>query len=225
MMDWVHNLKLNFGAKYIAEDTASYILYQFDRSSLDGRAVSMERFARFLGLDVLCEYVSDDGDLLGVAAFEPQRIELKGGAFDLPRPAVIVERDIIERGESGLYNYALALLCAEALFYAASHEPQPSAQLSFFSAVPALCRKEVFLTQTVESLGTPGSGVAGFAQKLVLPKNGFKRQTVEQYARHSVNRATVEEKNRLQDVLTALAAQYNVPEFAVLGRLRELNLY
>ncbi len=43
MIDFAQNIKLNFGAKYVAEDTASYILYKFDRASLNGGACRLPR--------------------------------------------------------------------------------------------------------------------------------------------------------------------------------------
>ena len=60
MIGLAGNIKLHFGAKYMAEDTAGYLLYRFDRAALDGRAVDMARLARFLGLAVHCEYVTGD---------------------------------------------------------------------------------------------------------------------------------------------------------------------
>lgn len=227
MMDWVHNLSLNFGAKYIAEDTASYILYKFDRGVLSGGTVPMERFARYLGLDVRCEYLTGDCvESLGVAAFEPQRLYGLDTVLDLPVPTAVVERDVIEKGESGLYNFTLALMCSEMLYFASEHAANTSAQLSFgFESVPSRNRKNITLSDAFDELAARPDGAAGFALKLLFPKNGFKRQTVELYAQLGVNRATLDTEKHLPHVLSVLSERYVAPEVAVLARLRELNLY
>lgn len=216
-----------FGAKYEAEDYASYILHGFDRYALDGRAVSMERFARFLSIDVYCEHiVGDCSEILGVAAFEPQRVYTLCGALDLKRPAAIAERDIIDRGESGLYNFALGLLCSEYLMYLAKNGETDTSQLSFGLDTVASKRLEfVSLEKAFDDIGEDGDSPSCFALKLLMPKNGFKRQTVELYAELGVNRATVDGEKHLPFVLSQLSARYNVPEIAVLLRLKDLNLY
>ena len=61
--------------------------------------------------------------------------------------------------------------------------------------------------------------------KLLLPKNGFKRRTVELYSSLGINRATVDEHKHLPAVLDELSLNYNVPRIVALARLRELNLY
>lgn len=216
---------LRFGAKYVAEDEASYLLYSCDRAFLGGNAVSMERLARFLGLDVRCEYLCGDCICaLGTVTFEPQRVYTEDGALDLTAPAAIVERDVIEKGESGLYNFTLAVMCAEMLSFAAAHETEESGQLSFgLDAVASKNRKEITLQGVGDELES-GTGASDFALKLALPKVGFKRQTMELYALLNVNRATLDEQKHLPFVLATLAQRYNVPEFAVLARMRELNL-
>ncbi len=227
MIKLAENIKTSFGAKYVAEDTASYILYGYSRLSQSGGGVDFERFARFLGLDVMCEYITGDcTEFLGVAAFEPQRIRAACGNIDVKSPAVIAERDIIERGECGLYNFTLALMCSEALFYAAKHVEEESAQLSFgLDSVESERRKYVSLDDAFNRIIETEECAESFALKLAMPKNGFKRQTIELYSYLGVNRATVTENNQLPFVLSALSEVYNVPQAAVIARMRELNLY
>ncbi len=225
-MEFLEKMRTKFGAKYVAEDAASYILYCFDHSVLDGRAVPLERLAHFLGLDIRCEYLTGDcTESIGIVAFEPQRIYTMQGHLDLPVPTAVVERDSIDRGENGVYRFALALMCAEYLFYAAEHD-DGSAQLSFgLDSVASRHCKNVSLEDAFGEMERHGEGAATFALKLALPKNGFKRRTVELYAELGVNRATVDSEKHLPQVLEALSAHYGVPEVAVLARMRQLNLY
>ncbi len=226
MIDFAQNIKLNFGAKYVAEDTASYILYKFDRASLNGGAVSMERFARFLGLEIMCEYITGDcTEILGTAVFEPQRIYLRCGFADCVAPSAIVERDVIESGNGALYNFTLAILCAEYLFYRVKNGEQENGQLSFGLESVESERNVSADINSAFALIEAEEGAASFALKLLLPKNGFKRQVAELYAQFGVNRATVDGERHLPAVLESLAERYNAPEAAVAARLKELNLY
>ncbi len=226
MIDLSENVKMSFGAKYVAEDAASYMLHKFDRSVLDGRAVPMERLARCLGLETACEYVCGDCvESLGIVTFEPQRVYFKDGHKDFSVPTAIVERDIIDRGESGLYSLALALMCAEFLFYGTRHKLSENGQLSFgLDTVSSQNNRKIALFEAFDSLASEHDGAAGFALKLLLPKNGFKRQTAEIYSELGINRATLDEEKHLPVVLSTLSERYNVPEAAVMARLRQLNL-
>ncbi len=226
MIDLSENVKMSFGAKYVAEDTASYMLYKFDRSVLDGRAVPMERLARCLGLEVACEYVCGDcTESLGIVAFEPQRVYFKDRCKDFSVPTAVVERDIIDRGESGLYSLTLALMCAEFLFYGTRHKLNENGQLSFgFETVASRNNRKIVLSEAFEEIVAERDGSAGFALKLLLPKNGFKRQVAEIYSELGINRATLDEEQHLPLVLATLSERYNVPELAVMARLRQLNL-
>lgn len=227
MIDLSGNIKMTFGAKYMAEDTASYILYKFDRTSLDGRAVPVEKLARFLGLDVYCEYLSGDcEESLGTLAYEPQRIYTYDGKLDLTGAAAVVERDIIDRGESSLYRLTLALMCSHYLFHIVKKGEERGEQLSFgFDTVASENKKDVTLSAAVEEIDGAGSGVANFALKLVMPKNGFKRAALEVYAALGINRATIDPVKHLPAVLAELSERYDLPEAVVLARLHGLNLY
>lgn len=211
-------------SKSSAEDTASYMLYKFDRSVLDGRAVPMERLSRCLGLEVACEYISGDcTEALGIVAFEPQRLYVKDGCIDLQMPTAVVERDIIDRGESGLYSLALAFMCAEMLYYG-NRKNVLSGQMSFgLDSIESENHRRIVLTEQFDKLPERDSA-ASFALKLLLPKNGFKRQVVELYSALGVNRATLDRDKQLPDILRKLAKHYVVPEVAVLARLTQLNL-
>ena len=226
MIGLAGNIKLHFGAKYMAEDTAGYLLYRCDRAALDGRAVDMARLARFLGLAVHCEYITGDcTQALGMVAFEPQRVYTAAGALDLFTPAAVVERDIIERGEGGLYNFALALMCAEALYFGAKHDQDDGAQLSFgLHSVASHNGKRIELDAAADDIFLKEESAARFALKLLMPKNGFKRQTMALYAYLHINRATLDERKHLPFVVENMAERYNVPAFAVLARMKELNL-
>ena len=228
MLDLRENLRMSFGAKYVAEDTASYILHSFDRSSLDGRAVDVERLSKFIGLDVACEYISGDcTNLLGVVTFEPQRVVTDFGYLDLTKPTAIVERDVIDRGESGLYRLVLAFACSHALFNMTfSGEEEENAQLSFgFESVTSKRKKLIPLSEAFGEIGRYEDGVYSFALKLIMPKNGFKRKAAEIYARLGVNRATVGNLVSLDVVADELSEIYGVPSAVVLARMKQLNLY
>ncbi|MDE7394742.1 MAG: hypothetical protein K2M95_01315 [Clostridiales bacterium] len=225
MIDLSGNIKLSFGAKYVAEDTASYILYEFDRSVLDGRAVPFERFCAFLGLDVRCEYLCGDAvQAQGLVAFEPQRLVTASGNLDLPKASAVVERDLIDCGEWKLYNFVLAVMGAQYLFYSVK-KGTPSRQLTFdLSSVQSMRNHIIRMEEVCEEIERDAGGVCAFALKLALPKNGFKRQAMELYAMLDVNRATLDEKRHLPFVLETLSEKYAVPEFAVLARMQQLNL-
>lgn len=213
------------GNKASAEDAASLMLYKFDRSVLDGRAVPMERLARCLGLDVACEYVSGDcTDTLGIVAFEPQRLYIKNGNIDLDTPTAIVERDIIDRGESGLYSLTLAFMCAEMIFNGSQKTSALQGQISFgLDTVQSSKHKVITLGEQFDGELMGKEAPSGFAFKLLLPKNGFKRQVAELYAEYGVNRSSV--TSEVLDKITAvLAARYVVPQLAVAVRLKQLNL-
>ena len=227
MLDLSGNIRISFGAKYVAEDTASYVLHDFDRSALDGRAVDVERLARYVGLDVACEYLSGDcTDTLGVVTFEQQRVVTDFGHLDLKNPTAIVERDVIDRGESGLYRLTLAFEISHALFNIARVGEEENAQLSFgLESVESERRREVRLNEAFDEIERDEGGVYCFALKLVMPKNGFKRRTAEIYSRLGVNRSTVAENDNLSSVADELAEIYGVPAAAVLARMKQLNLY
>lgn len=227
MIDIAGNIKLSFGAKYMAEDTASYILYKFNRSALDGRAVLFERFCESLGLAIRCEYLSGDcTELLGIVAFEPQRIYTENGYFDCDMPTAFIERDIIERGESGLYNFTLALMCSQFLFYYIKSDKSDDLQLSFgLDSVASQNNKEIILKDAFLKIAADEDGPESFALKLALPKNGFKRQTAELFSTFGINRATLDSEKHLPYILGELANRYNVPEVAALLRLKQLNFY
>ena len=224
MIDLSGNITLSFGAKYLAEDTASYILYDFDRSVLDGRAVRFERFCEFLGLSVRCETLSGDAsEAQGLVAFEPQRLTTASGHLDLSAPTAVVERDLIECGQWKLYNFVLALSCAEYLFYTVK-QGAPSDQLTFdLSEVASMRNRTIRIDEVCDEIIREGS-VPTFALSLALPKNGFKRQVMALYALLEVNRATVDHEKHLPFVLDTLSEHYAVPEFAVLARMQQLNL-
>lgn len=226
MKDYPGKINLSFGAKYVAEDTASRILYAFDHGCLGGKAVPVENLARYLGLDLLCEYLSGDcTELLGVAAFEPQRIYTVDGHIDLKSPAVVIERDIIDRGECGLYRFAVALACSQMLFHSVREGGYDDAQLSFgLDEVCCANNAELKLDEAFDAIYADEESPESFALLLLMPKNGFKRQTVELYAQMGINRATLDEVKHLPAILSELAERYAVPEAAVLVRLRRLNL-
>lgn len=226
MKDLLGKINLSFGAKYVAEDTASRILYAFDHGCLSGKAVPVEDLARALGLDLYCEYLSGDcTELLGTVAFEPQRIYTEDGHVDLPSPAVVVERDIIDRGESGLYRFTVALACARILFHDVQEGSYDGSQLSFgLDEVLSLNKVEIKLDEAFDAICADEESPESFALLLLMPKNGFKRQTVELFARLGINRATLDEDKHLPAILSELAGRYAVPEAAVLVRLRRLNL-
>ena len=224
MIDLSGNITLSFGAKYLAEDTASYVLYDFDRSALDGRAVRFERLCEFLGLSVRCEALSGDAlEVQGIVSFEPQRLATVDGPLDLSEPSAIVERDLIDGGQWKLYNFVLAVACAEQLFYTVKRGA-PSEQLSFdLSAVPSIRNRVIRMDEVCDGILREES-VSTFALCLALPKNGFKRQVMALYAMLGVNRATVSPEKHLPFVLDTLSTHYAVPEFAVLARMQQLNL-
>lgn len=225
MIDLSGNITLSFGAKYVAEDTASYILYDFDRSVLDGRAVPFERFCKFLGLEVRCEYLCGDAvQAQGLVTFEPQRLVTASGNLDLPGPSAVVERDLIDCGQWKLYNFALAVMCAQYLFYSVK-KGAPSRQLSFdLSSVPSMRNRIIRMEEVCDEIERDAGGACAFALNLALPKNGFKRQVIALYALLEVNRATLDPARHLPFVLETLSERYAVPEFAVLARMQQLNL-
>ena len=227
MLDLSGNIKISFGAKYVAEDMASYILHDFDRSSLDGRRVDVERLARYIGLDVACEYLSGDClEMLGVVTFEPQRVVTDFGYLDLSKPTAIIERDIIDRGEYGLYRLTLAFECSHALFNMTFSGEAENAQLSFgFESVPSMRKRIVTLNEAFGEIGRYEEGVYAFALKLMMPKNGFKRQAVNIYSRLGINRATAGQYENLTAVSGELAEIYGIPTAAVLARMKQLNLF
>ena len=226
MIEPAENIRLSFGAKYVAEDTASYILYRFDRSVLGGKAVPVERLARKLGLNVACETITGDCTrLLGVVTFEPQRVYTQSGSLDFTQPAAVVERDVIDRGECGLYNFTLAVMCAHFLFDSVKRNVADSGQLSFgLESVPSERKKEIDLETAFSEIARSDESAESFALKLVMPKNGFKRQTVEIYSLLGINRATLDPEKHLPSVLATLAERYIVPPLAVWARMRQLNL-
>ena len=225
MIDLSGNITLSFGAKYLAEDTASYILYDFDRSVLDGRAVPFERFCEFVGLSLHCEYLSGDAtQAQALVAFEPQRLLTAEGRLDLAAPSVVVERDLIDCGQWKLYNFVLALACAEQLFYTVK-KGEPTGQLSFdLSGVASMQNRTIRIDEACDEIAGNLGGASTFALSLALPKNGFKRQTIALYAMLDVNRATLSHEKHLPFVLETLSEHYAVPEFAVLARMQQLNL-
>ena len=116
-------------------------------------------------------------------------------------------------------------MCSEMLYFASEHAANTSAQLSFgFESVPSRNRKNITLSDAFDELAARPDGAAGFALKLLFPKNGFKRQTVEIYSLLGINRATLDPEKHLPSVLATLAERYVVPPLAVWARMRQLNL-
>ena len=213
--------------QYELEDIASLLLHKFGYRPKKSLAVDAEAFAHFLSLKTTVGYIDESPFSLCALALEPQTLRLPLGTYTLDAGEAVIEQGIIDRCDGRLYRYAL--MHAAAHLYL--HDTQDSgAQYSFDLKETQSSRHficdigdllDIFEDERMDGRLEREGQADNFAQCLLMPKNPFKLAANAYMKEAGINRAQLVDGER-EFCCRRLSETFEVPEFAVLLRLKKL---
>lgn len=213
--------------QYELEDTAGFLLHDFGYRPGKTLAVDAEAFARYIGLQTTVGYIDDSPFSLCALAFEPQTLRVPLGTYTLDAGEAVIERAIIDRCDAMLYRYAVMHAAAHLYLHdTATDEAQYSFDLKGTQSVKhVVCDigdlLDIFEDDRMDGRLEREGQADNLAQCLLMPKNPFKLSTNAYMKEAGINRAQLVD-GELTFCCRRLSEMFEVPEFAVLLRLKKL---
>ncbi len=215
-------------ANYEMEDAAARLLYESGQRFKTPKKADCMKLARYMGVSVRDEYLSDSPYSLCAVALENQTLRTsKGRAVVMAAGDIVVEKAIKDGGDERRYSYAV--------FHGLSHiylhnRENDDRQLSFDltgtqSEKHFLCDSseldDIYVDARLDSRPESEGQADTFAGCLMLPKVPFKTAANKFMGGKDINRADLKGET-LDEMVKTLADIFAAPEIVVALRLKKL---